>query len=553
MPNAAPAPSLPDIRDLAEQVRFTPDTGRIWVRDQRGVLLTASVYGALRRELIDRLGPAVARELLSRIGYAEGGRDAEAARRLRPDVSYFDAFAVGPQVHALAGFGWSQVVRLHAEPESGAFAGEFLVHDSLEASVHVDAYGTSPEPVCWMQSGYASGFASAFAGRPILMREVECRGMGHEACRLIGKPLDEWLTEAPDTRYYQPESSVNRFTDMEAGETDGVVGISAGFGAAMHLLRKAADSRATLLFVGETGVGKEVFARLAHRMSRRRDEPFIAVNCAALPETLIETELFGVAKGAYTGASSSRAGRFERADGGTLFLDEVTSLSLAAQGKLLRALQEREIERVGDSKTRRVDVRVMAACNEDLHLAVDAKRFREDLYFRLTTFPVPIPPLRERRDDIPLLMAYLLRRFCAVHEKSVPGFTARAVEALFAYEFPGNIRELENLIERAVLLVGDGEAIDLPQLALRGGSTRPAAFALDTAGRLSDNADALREQAAVLLAADTGRRRFDAIEHALLEQAVTDANGNLAAAARQLGLTRRQVQLRLQKPRQRSA
>ncbi|HEX2796473.1 MAG TPA: sigma 54-interacting transcriptional regulator [Immundisolibacter sp.] len=550
MPNAAPAPSLPDIRDLAEQVRFTPDTGRIWVRDQRGVLLTASVYGALRRELIDRLGPAVARELLSRIGYAEGGRDAEAARRLRPDVSYFDAFAVGPQVHALAGFGWSQVVRLHAEPESGAFAGEFLVHDSLEASVHVDAYGTSPEPVCWMQSGYASGFASAFAGRPILMREVECRGMGHEACRLIGKPLDEWLTEAPDTRYYQPESSVNRFTELEAGETDGVVGISAGFGAAMHLLRKAADSRATLLFVGETGVGKEVFARLAHRMSRRRDEPFIAVNCAALPETLIETELFGVAKGAYTGASSSRAGRFERADGGTLFLDEVTSLSLAAQGKLLRALQEREIERVGDSKTRRVDVRVMAACNEDLHLAVEAKRFREDLYFRLTTFPVPIPPLRERRDDIPLLMAYLLRRFCAVHEKSVPGFTARAVEALFAYEFPGNIRELENLIERAVLLAGDGEAIDLPQLALRGGSTRPAAFALDTAGRLSDNADALRAQAAVLLAADTGRRRFDAIEHALLEQAVTDANGNLAAAARQLGLTRRQVQLRLQKHRQ---
>ena len=182
---------LPDIRDLAEQVRFTPDTGRIWVRDQRGVLLTASVYGALRRELIDRLGPAATRELLSRIGYAEGGRDAETARRLRPAVNYFDAFAVGPQVHALAGFGWSEVVHLNAEPESGAFAGEFLVHDSLEAATHLDAYGQSPEPVCWMQSGYASGFASAFAGRPILMREVECRGMGHEACRLIGKPLDE--------------------------------------------------------------------------------------------------------------------------------------------------------------------------------------------------------------------------------------------------------------------------------------------------------------------------------------------------------------------------
>ncbi|MFZ5491841.1 MAG: sigma 54-interacting transcriptional regulator [Pseudomonadota bacterium] len=544
---------LPDIRDLAEQVRFTPDTGRIWVRDQRGVLLTASVYGALRRELIDRLGPAVARELLSRIGYAEGGRDAEAARRLRPHVGYFDAFAVGPQVHALAGFGWSEVVELHADPETGAFAGEFVVRDSLEATTHLDAYGTAPEPVCWMQSGYASGFASAFAGRPILMREVECRGMGHEACRLIGKPLDEWLTQAPDTRYYQPEASVNRFTDLPADEHEGVVGISAGFGTAMHLLRKAAGSRATLLFVGETGVGKEVFARLAHRMSPRRDEPFVAVNCAALPETLIETELFGVVKGAYTGASKSRAGRFERADSGTLFLDEVTSLSLAAQGKLLRALQEREIERVGDNQTRRVDVRVMAACNVDLRDAVDAGRFREDLYFRLTTFPVPIPPLRERRDDIPLLMAHLLRRFCAVHDKSVPGFTARAVEALFGYDFPGNIRELENIIERAVLLAGDGEAIDLPQLALRGGPPRSPAFALDTAGRLSDDSADLRERVAALLAAPVNGARFDAVERALLEQAVADAKGNLAAAARRLGLTRRQVQLRLDKHRRAGA
>ena len=444
-----------------------------------------------------------------------------------------------------------------SEPESGAFAGEFLVHDSLEAATHLDAYGQSPEPVCWMQSGYASGFASAFAGRPILMREVECRGMGHEACRLIGKPLDEWLTQSPDTRYYQPEASVNRFADAPAGEHDGVVGISAGFGAAMHLLRKAANSRATLLFVGETGAGKEVFARLAHRMSARRNEPFVAVNCAALPETLIETELFGVVKGAYTGASKSRAGRFERADGGTLFLDEVTSLSLAAQGKLLRALQEREIERVGDNQTRRVDVRVMAACNVDLRQAVDAGRFREDLYFRLTTFPVPIPPLRERRDDIPLLMAHLLRRFCAEHDKTVPGFTARAVEALFAYDFPGNVRELENIIERAVLLAGDGEAIDLPQLALRGGPPRPAAFALDAAGRLSDGVPGddsrLREQVAGVLAAPANGRRFDAIEHALLEQAVSDARGNLAAAARALGLTRRQVQLRLERHRRTAA
>lgn len=542
---------MPDIRDLAEHLRFSPAEGRIWMEDHRSVLLSSTAFGSLRRDIMDRLGTAAAREMYGRIGYAEGTRDAGLARKLRPDQSYDDAFMAGPQAHALAGFGWTQVVTMDLQPDSGTCFGEFLVHDAIEASVHLELFGPSAEPVCWMLIGYASGFTSAFAGRPILLREVECRGMGAPACRLVARPLEEWGDTAPDTALYRPAPEVNRW--MRQAREDGVVaedviGISAGFGGALHLLNKAAPSRATLLFLGETGVGKEVFARLAHRLSGRRNQPFVAVNCAALPENLIEAELFGVVRGAYTGATASRPGRFERANGGTLFLDEIGALSGPAQSKLLRALQEGEIERLGDVQTRRVDVRVMAATNVDLRAAVARGEFREDLYFRVATFPVQIPPLRERRDDIPLLMEHFRHRHCASHGRRVPGFTARAVQALLSYEFPGNIRELEHRVERAVLLTNDDEPIDLPHLFV--GEDRPALMlSLDSHGRLRTHDPAtLRRRAVELLAATGGEPdSFAAIERELIEAAVAEARGNLSAAARRLGLTRRQVALRLER------
>lgn len=542
---------MPDIRDLAEHLRFSPAEGRIWMEDHRSVLLSSTAFGSLRRDIMDRLGTAAAREMYGRIGYAEGTRDAGLARKLRPDQSYDDAFMAGPQAHALAGFGWTQVVTMDLQPDSGTCFGEFLVHDAIEASVHLELFGPSAEPVCWMLIGYASGFTSAFAGRPILLREVECRGMGAPACRLVARPLEEWGDTAPDTALYRPAPEVNRW--MRQAREDGVVaedviGISAGFGGALHLLNKAAPSRATLLFLGETGVGKEVFARLAHRLSGRRNQPFVAVNCAALPENLIEAELFGVVRGAYTGATASRPGRFERANGGTLFLDEIGALSGPAQSKLLRALQEGEIERLGDVQTRRVDVRVMAATNVDLRAAVARGEFREDLYFRVATFPVQIPPLRERRDDIPLLMEHFRHRHCASHGRRVPGFTARAVQALLSYEFPGNIRELEHRVERAVLLTNDDEPIDLPHLFV--GEDRPALMlSLDSHGRLRAHDPAtLRRRAVELLAATGGEPdSFAAIERELIEAAVAEARGNLSAAARRLGLTRRQVALRLER------
>lgn len=565
LPAEATPAVLPDIGDLARQVRFSPANGRIWIRDHRGVLLNGSAFAALRRGMINRIGVGAARDLFTLIGYAEGTRDAEAVRKVRPTANAFDAFAVGLQAHALYGLGWTEVLSMKLNSDTGEFEGDFRVHDSMEASAHLENSGPSAEPTCWMATGYASGFTSAFVGRPCVYRETECQGMGCASCRLVGGPLEELEPHDAGHRFFQPAPQINRFinrfgsqaarAESETEPHSDVIGISSGFRTALHHLTKAAPSKATLLFLGETGVGKEVFARLAHSMSPRRTAPFVAVNCGALPDALIESELFGVIRGAYTGAHASRPGRFERAEGGTLFLDEVSTLSQAAQVKLLRALQEHEIERVGDTVCRRVDVRVMAAANVDLREAVRRKEFREDLYYRLATFPIRIPPLRERRDDIPLLMEHFKLRYCKAHGRRSPGFTSRAVGVLLAHELPGNIRELEHRIERAVLLANDDEPLDVSHLFQGEDDVVAPMFGLDGAGRLrTPEGDALQRHARGLIDATGDRDNgFDAIEKEILEAAIRQENGNVAAAARRLGLTRRKVATRLERLRRKPA
>jgi transcriptional regulator with GAF, ATPase, and Fis domain len=310
-----------------------------------------------------------------------------------------------------------------------------------------------------------------------------------------------------------------------------------------------------VLFTGESGVGKEAFARRLHRIGGRSEKPFVAVNCAAIPETLIESELFGVERGAFTGATSSRPGRFERADGGTLFLDEVGTLSLVSQGKLLRALQEGEVERVGGTRTLRVDVRVVAATNVDLLAEVQAGRFREDLYYRLNVYPIHLPPLRERRDDIPLLMNHFLRREAERHGRQAAGFTPRAVRAMLHYAFPGNIRELQNLIERGVISAEDGVAIDVAHMFRREQLGDEALLAIGAHGTLTapGGGTETRPLLELLGAALNGGSgpgsslSLITLERRLLKEAVDAEEGNLSAAARRLGLTRAQLAYRLDK------
>jgi two-component system, NtrC family, response regulator AtoC len=246
---------------------------------------------------------------------------------------------------------------------------------------------------------------------------------------------------------------------------ENLVGRNARMQEIYDLVARIADNNATVLLSGESGTGKEVLARAIHQQSNRSQRPFVAVNCAAIPSELLESELFGHEKGAFTGAIATKVGKFEHATGGTLFLDEIGHMRIDLQAKILRALQEREVERVGGTRTIKIDVRVIAATNRDLKKAIEEGTFREDLYYRLNVVPVTLPPLRQRREDIPLLVEHFIAKYNREFTRKVKGFSAGATAALYQYDWPGNVRELENVIERAVALA-QGETISLRELPL---------------------------------------------------------------------------------------
>ncbi len=560
---AAGAP--PTLNDLAECLFFALGDGRIWLNDQRMLLFHANTLGALRREMVEAMGLERARAMFTRIGYQQGARDAQFIRERWPDNDLTHAFAAGPRMHTLEGFVKVTTLRFEFDVEKGYYFGEFLWHDSSEADAHIAAFGLSTDPVCWMQTAYATGYTSLLFGKLVLFREVECRGMGAANCRLIGQPAAAWgdtSVELAALGMSQPEratlsparapvlAGIHLKPDTAAEtEPKALIGLSSSFMAARHMVERVAPTRASVLITGESGAGKELFARTLHDVSPRRDQPFVAINCAAIPDTLVETELFGVEKGAYTGAGAPRPGRFERADRGTLFLDEIGSLSLTAQGKLLRAVQEREIERVGGTRAVKVDVRIIAATNIDLRDEVGEGRFREDLFFRLNVFPIALPPLRERRDDIPLLIEYFLRHYSREHGRTVSGMTRRATEALLKYDFPGNVRELQNLIERGVVFAEDGGLVDIAHMFRRGENVPSSQFLLmqgrlnphDVAGgEAGDAVDPLKD---IL----SRGMPFPEIESGLYAQALDLAEGNVAAAARILGLSRASLEYRLNK------
>ena len=548
----------PENNDLRSLIRFSSDDGLIWLDQNRMVLMHATALGELRKELIESIGQEQARRILTRAGYAAGVRDAEIARRIRGDCSAIDAFVAGPQLHMLEGSVNVEPVRIEMDTKTGHFDGEFIWGHSWEAEVHLQEFGHAHEPVCWMQIGYASGYTSAFMGRFILFRETECAATGTNDCRIVGKPVEDWPDADQYLPYFQEDSMVGRLLELrEQVETlrsticerkcaPDLIGASAGFQTAYGLINKAAATNVTVLLLGQTGVGKERFARTLHELSPRAKAPFVAVNCAALPHDLIESELFGVEKGAFTGAHASRMGKFERADGGTLFLDEVGELPLAAQAKLLRVLQEGEIERLGDERVRKINVRLVTATNVDLQSAVKQGRFRSDLYYRLNVYPVTIPSLRERVSDIPLLVEAMVARFCAMHEKKLLGVTDKAMRMLKAYAWPGNIRELENIIERGVILTPQYDWIQAEHLFV-GTSIESTPDSISDAGTLESGApaapDARTQCKSILETAGS----LDEVERMLLQYAVEQSAGNLSGAARLLGITRPQLSYRLKK------
>jgi DNA-binding NtrC family response regulator len=291
-----------------------------------------------------------------------------------------------------------------------------------------------------------------------------------------------------------------------------------------QVIRLVAERRSTVLVTGETGTGKELAARSLHLASQRKRHPWVAVNCSALPENLLEAELFGHVKGAFTGALQNRVGRFEQAQGGTLFLDEIGDLDLALQAKLLRVIQEREFERLGSGETVQLNVRLIAATNHDLTQRIAEGRFREDLYYRLNVVPIHMPALRQRRDDIPRLAAHFVKKICRLEELPRKMLTSRAIQALCDYSWPGNVRQLENLLEMAVALSGARELLDSRDFPL------PAAPLMRV--QATGPAISLPDQGMDY------QRTVASIERSIIEQALQKTGGNKKAAADMLGLKR---------------
>lgn len=529
------SPTLPPDDDLRRLIHFSAGDGRIWLAGHRMLLLHLGGLANLRKELIQTIGVVQTRRVLKRAGYESGARDAALARQVRPNADVMDQFSVGPQLHMLEGAVQVTPEMCEFDLEAGTYHGIFRWDQSWEVETHVRDFGPQADPVCWMLIGYASGYTSAFFGKQILYKELQCAACGEDHCRIEGRPVEDWPDADTMQEDYQADSLLVRIEDLQADleslrvslapsdDLGDLIGRSKAFEKSIALLRKAAGTQVTVLLTGETGVGKERFARTLHAMSPRAGKPFVAINCAALPHELIESELFGAEKGAFTGAGAARPGRFERADGGTLFLDELGELPPAAQAKLLRVLQTGEVERLGATVTRKVDVRVVAATNVDLEAAV--------------------APLRERIEDIEPLANHMLQQFMALHNKRVAGITDRALDAMRSHPWPGNVRELENLIERGLIITSPGQMVDVDDLF----AVAPAApsVTLSASGELKqampgdmDNLfDELQKRGLSL----------EALEDALIQQAVERAGGNLSAAARSLGLTRPQLSYRLQK------
>ncbi|MEM7349745.1 MAG: sigma-54-dependent Fis family transcriptional regulator [Acidobacteriota bacterium] len=540
--------------NLADLLRFEPEEGLIWLKDYRMLMLSACALGALRKELIATLGWVRARGLMKRFGYAAGLADGLALAKRFPQATGARHMTFGPALHALEGF--VKLVRIPERSEVDLDRGRFHVEgywdNSFEAEQHLELLGPSQEPVCWMLMGYALGHSSAAAERETIVVETECRAMGHERCRFVAGLADEMPELARREEHdYAPQHLPEMLQDLlktlkrqkrdlrskektieelrseveRARSRGAFIGDSERLAAALDTAQSVSPYKTTVLLLGESGTGKELLARFIHEQSPQAGQPFVAVNCSALPENLQEAELFGHAKGAFTGATSASAGVFEAAHRGTLFLDEIGDLALTAQTKILRALQEGEIKRVGETRARKADPRIIAATHQDLAAMVQAKTFREDLYYRLNVVAITLPPLRDRGNDTLLLAEHFLRAYAEQFGKEVGGLSRDARCAIAEYAWPGNVRELDNAVQRAVILAGgrEIELDDLPTPVVTGSSVAapqaPSATARETSPL----------QAGLLRIGDEAER---------IERALELAAGNRERAARLLGISR---------------
>jgi len=457
-----------DALDLKELLELDPGGGLIHFAGQRALIFDAVAQGLLRKELIDTFGIRVARGILSRFGYVHGRRLAEAIKTRFKWDSDEDWQRAGARIYALQGlFLLEPGTTASFGPEGGTW------RVSYEAEQHILHLGLADYSVCWTLCGLASGYLSFATGTDVYALEDRCMGKGDSACHVTIKPADQWGSEFRDElavfkredidtalnavaqALKRTESKLRdrtrKLAQIARVEEDpaGIVARSPEMRRIVELARTVAKVDATVLITGESGTGKERIARIVHDQSANAGGPFVAVNCGAIAETLLESELFGHARGAFTGATMDRPGLFEAANGGTLFLDEIGEVPLSMQVKLLRVLQEREVRRVGENKSRPISARIITATNKDLGPEVAARRFREDLYYRVKVVELAVPALRRRKEDLLPLARILLAEAALRMKRTVDGFTAAVADRLLGYAWPGNVRELANVMERA--------------------------------------------------------------------------------------------------------
>jgi DNA-binding NtrC family response regulator len=523
-----------DDLDHKELLELDPQGGVIRFAGQRAILLDAVAMGLLRKYLVENFGITAARTVLTQFGFAHGWRMAEA---MKTEFKWDDEGEwrrAGNRIHTLGG-----LFKVQTEGKDPLSKEGMMLVTSYEAEQHLLHFGRAEAPMCWTICGLISGYLSRIAGQEVFVLEDRCQGKGDAGCHLFGRTREEWGdARAEELRFYDKsrlsdclDVSIHRVTEtLKAAERKikehrqaligtapegsepvfGIVARSSAMRQVVDLARRVAKVDSTVLITGESGSGKERIARLVHDESTRVAGPFIAVNCGAITETLLESELFGHARGAFTGATHDRPGLFESANGGTLLLDEVGEVSPGMQVKLLRALQEREIRRVGENKNRKVNVRILAATNRDLALGVANGTFRQDLYYRLKVVELHVPPLRERRDDILPLARVLLAGSALWMKRKISGLTPGAADQLLRYAWPGNVRELENAMERAVAL-SPGTRVELEDLP-----------------------EEVRQACPIPVATDGTVRPLEVIEKEYILAALSLNNGNQTRTAEQL-------------------
>lgn len=481
---------------LEEIIDFSE--GRLHLHERRLVMHSIHAFAQLRKDLMEKIGPERTQRTLTRFGYYWGQADAAAMKRIFKWDNLEEWIKAGPRMHTLQGVTKSTVKSLKIDQQTGCFQMNVVWRDSGEVDEHLLAFGKSEYPICWMLVGYASGYATFCLGKNVYFIEQKCRAKGDRVCTATGKDEKSWGKEIkPYLKYFHEAESIQReildLTKELKSKTREVArqrkrlekleNIPSGSFAEVHskcfqsvleLASRVAPFDTSILIVGESGSGKEVLARYIHRLSSRANKSFLGINCGALPETLLESELFGHKVGSFTGAISNRVGILEQGQGGTILLDEIGDISSAMQTKLLRVLQEREIIRVGESKPRKINVRIMAATNRDLPKAIRDGKFREDLYYRLAVIEIEVPPLRNRKEDILSLARYFIKQLSKKLKMPDLRIEATCLDYLLSYSWPGNVRELENALERAAVLSQKGVILpeSLPPTVIHSDSTR---------------------------------------------------------------------------------